>query len=68
MEELGFRRIHVLRRDIGSERPAAEGDDPAARIGDREHDPVAEPVIGHGNVGAVANQPAAFDLVPADTL
>ncbi len=47
-----FRRIEIFRLLLLAERPAAKGDDLAARIGDRKHQPVAEPVIADGDVVA----------------
>jgi hypothetical protein len=45
-EERRVGRVQVLGRDLGRKRPPAECDHPASRVGDREHDPVAEAVIG----------------------
>ena len=52
----------------GAQRAAAEGDDPAPRIRDREHDAVAETVVGDRDVVAVTHQPAGLDLRLADAL
>jgi hypothetical protein len=68
VEEFGLGRVQVLRRNLGRQRPAPEGDDAAARIADRKHDAVAKPVIGNGNVVAVDDQSAGLDLGLADAL
>ena len=60
VEERGLRRIQVFRLGAGLHRPPAEGDDAASAIVDRKHHPVAEPVIGNGDVFAV-DQEARFD-------
>ena len=46
VKERGFRRVQVFCGHVLGQRPAAEGNDLAARIADGEHDPVAETVIG----------------------
>ena len=46
VEERRIAGIEVFRLGVGLQRPAAKGDDPAARVGDREHQPAAESVIG----------------------
>ena len=48
------------------ERPPAEGDDAAAEIGDREHDAVAEAVVGDGDVLAGDQQPRLDHLLLRD--
>ena len=68
MEELGLRRVEVFRRHVGGERPAAEADDAAAEIGDREDHPVAEAVIGDGNIVAGDEQPRLDHLLLRDAL
>ena len=47
VEERRIGAVQVLGGDILLQRPAAEGDGPPARVEDREHDPVAEAVIGN---------------------
>ena len=44
--------LRYLAGDVLLQRAAAEGDDAAAQVGDREHDAVAEAVVGHRNVVA----------------
>ena len=68
MEELGVGRVDVFGRHLGRERAPAEGDDAAARILDREDDPVAEAVVGDGDVGAEDDQTAGLDLRLVDAL
>ena len=46
VEERRIRRVQVLCRNLGAHGPPAEGDDAAAQVADREHDPVAETVVG----------------------
>ena len=46
VEERGLGRVQVLRLLPGGDRSGAEGDRPAAAVADREHDPVAEAVVG----------------------
>ena len=64
MEERRFRRIEVFGGCILLQRPSAEADETAAEIADGEHHPIAEPVIGHGNVIARDQQPG-FDHIVA---
>ena len=45
VEEGRFRRVQVFRRCVLVERPSAERDDSTRPIADREHHPVAEPVV-----------------------
>src|SRR5207245_4639859 len=45
VEERRLRRIHVFPGLVRTHRPTAEGDDPAATVLDRHHEPVPEPVI-----------------------
>ena len=52
VEERRLRRVEIFRRRVLLQRAAAEGDDAAAQIGDREHHAVAEAVEGHRNVVA----------------
>ena len=52
----------------GIERPAAEGDHPAAAIADRKHHPVAKPVISDGNVITSDHQPGFGHLLDCYTL
>ena len=62
------RGIEVLCRLSRIKRPPAEGDDPAPQVADREHDPMAEAVIGYGDVVA-GDQHAGGDQVgEADAL
>ena len=68
MEELGLRRVEVLRRHVGGERPPAEADDAAAEIGDREDDAVAEAVEGDRHVVAGDEEPGGDHLVLGDVL
>ncbi len=60
MEEGRLRRIEILGGSFGIERPAAECDDPALRILDREHDPIAKSVVRAWDVVA-ADQHATLD-------
>ena len=62
-EERRFRRVQVFCRRIGIEGAAAEGDDAAARVADREHDAVAEAVVGDGDVLARHDQPRLLHQV-----
>ena len=57
MEERRVGRIEVFGRHVGAHGAAAEGDDPAAQILDREHDAVAEAVVRHGHVLARDEEP-----------
>ena len=50
VEERRVGRIEVFRRHVGAHGAAAEGDHPAAPVGDREHHPVAEAVVRDGDV------------------
>jgi hypothetical protein len=50
VEERGLRAVQVLGAGGGIHGPAAERDHPAPGVGDREDDPVAEPVIGRAAV------------------
>ena len=68
VEELGLRRIEVFRLGARLHRPAAEGDDPAGAVVDREHHPVAEAVVGHGDPLAVNKQAGLDHLIGADAL
>ena len=57
VEERGLGRVEIfgLRRVVQG--AAAEGDDPAAAIGDREHHAVAETIIGDRDILAVHEEP-----------
>ena len=68
MEELGLRRVQVLRRHVGGERAAAEADDAAAEIGDREDDAIAEAVEGDRHVVAGDEQAGRDHLLLGDVL
>ena len=57
VKERRLRRVEVLRRRVLIERAAAERDDAAAEIGDREHHAVAEAVVRHRDVIAVDQEP-----------
>ncbi len=50
MEERGLGAVQILGLGGGIERTAAEGDHPPAGVGDREHDAVAEAVVGRPTV------------------
>ena len=62
VKERRLRRIEIFRLRVLLERAAAEGDDAAAQIGDREHHAVAEAVERHRNVVA-GDQQAGLDHV-----
>ena len=62
VKERSFRRVHVFRRNVLLHGPAAEGDDPAGAVADREHHPVAELVVGHGDVLPVDQKAALHHL------
>ena len=68
VEELGLRRVEVFRRHVGGERAAAEADDAAAEIGDREDDAVAEAVEGDRHVVAGDEEPGLDHLRLGDVL
>ena len=63
MKERGLGRVQIFRLRIGLHGAAAKGDDAAPRILDREHDAVAKPVIGDGDVVAMAHQSASLHLL-----
>ena len=68
VKERRLRRIQIFGRHVLFERPPAKGDDLAGAVGDGKHHPVAEAVVGHGNVVAV-DQHARFDhLIDAGPL
>jgi cation transport ATPase len=46
VEEAGFRAVQVFGARLRIEGAAAEADQPAAAVGDGEHHPVAEAVVG----------------------
>ena len=50
VEKLSLGRIEVFRLGARLHRPPAEGDDAAGAVVDGKHDPVAEPVVGDGDV------------------
>ena len=52
VEHRGFRRVQVLGLVV-AEHPAAEGDDPAAAVADREDHPIAEAVVALAAVGVL---------------
>ena len=60
VEQRRLGRVQVLRRLVGIERTATEGDGAALEVGDREHHAVAEAVVGDGNV-VTADQHAGLD-------
>ena len=62
VEERGLRRVQVLGRCVRVQRATAEGDDPALGVRDREHDAVAEAVVGDRDIVA-ADQHAGRDHV-----
>ncbi|SSC71237.1 unnamed protein product [Ciceribacter sp. T2.26MG-112.2] len=68
VKELGLRRVHVFGHGIGRHRPAAKRDHLVARGQDREHDTVAEIIVGDGNVRPVPHQAAGLDLLLRHTL
>ena len=50
-------RVEIFGRRVLVERAPAEGDHPPAAVADREHHPVAETVVGHGDVLAMDQKP-----------
>ena len=66
VEERGLRRIEVFRLGACLHRPPAEGDDAAGAVVDRKHDPVAEPVVGDGDVGPMDEEARLDHLIDAD--
>ena len=63
VEDVGVRRVEIFRLRVGRHGAAAEGDDRlVAQVLDREHDPVAEPIVGDGDVRAVDDEPGGLDL------
>ncbi|MNM99697.1 hypothetical protein D3C81_1122640 [compost metagenome] len=50
MENRGFRGVQVL-GFVVAKHPATEGDDPAATVTDREHDPVTEAIVTLAGLG-----------------
>ena len=68
VEERGLRRIEVFRLGARLHRPPAEGDDAAGAVVDRKHHPVAEPVVGDGDVGPMDEQARLDHLLGADAL
>ena len=50
VENWCFRRVQVFRWHILRQGPPAKGNHPAPAIADRKHHPVAETVIGHGDI------------------
>ena len=62
MEERRLRRVEIFRLRVLLERAPAEGDDPAAQVGDRKHHAVAEAVERHRDVVA-GNQQSGLDHV-----
>ena len=68
VEKLGFRRIQVLGAVARVHRPAAEGDAAAARVADREHDPVAENVVRRLALGRGFGKAGGQDQVVGDAL
>ncbi|MCW0450032.1 hypothetical protein NB706_002866 [Xanthomonas sacchari] len=65
VEQRGLRRVQVLGAVVLVEHAAAEGDDPAAAVEDREHHPVAELVVDVAAV-VLGEQPGAVEqLEPA---
>ncbi len=68
VEKRSLGGIEIFRLCARLHRPPAEGDDPAGAVVDREHHPVAEPVVGHGDPLAVNKQPRLDHLIGADAL
>ena len=68
MEERCLGRVEIFGERVLGQRPAAKGDHPPARIADREHHPVAEAVIGDGNVGAADDEARFRHLLDGDAL
>ncbi len=66
VEERRFRGVEVFGRRVLVERPAPERHDPPGEIADRKHHPVAETVIGHGDVVAVDQQPGLDHVLDGD--
>ncbi len=62
VEERRFRRVEIFGRRVGIERTAAERNHPAAEIGDRKHDALAEPVVRHRHV-LTGDEQAGLDHV-----
>ena len=58
VEELGLGRVQVLGAGV-AQRPAAEAHDPAALVGDREHQAVAEMGEGLAALVGLDQSPAA---------
>ena len=53
VEERRLRGIQVFGLNLLLKRPAAEGDDPARPVGDRKDHPIAEAIVGNGDVLSV---------------
>ncbi len=65
VEERGLRRVEVFRLGAGLHRPPAEGNDAPAPVVNRKHHPVAEPVVGHGDVGPMHEEARLDHLLDA---
>ena len=57
MEDRRLGRVEIFRPRLARERPPAESDQPSARILDREHDAVAETVIGRADLSGSISRP-----------
>ena len=68
VEERRLRRVEIFRLRVFLERAAAEGDDAAAQIGDREHHAVAEAVERHRDVVAGDQQPGLDHVLDRDAV
>src|SRR6185437_7140854 len=62
MEERRLRRVEILGRSVLLQRAAAEGDDAAAPVGDREHDAIAEAIVWNRDV-LTGDEKAGLDHV-----
>ena len=63
VEERGLRRIQVFRRDVLLQRAAAEGDNAAAQVGDREHHAVAEAIERQRDIVAGNQEPGLHHVL-----
>ena len=62
VEQLGLRRVQIFRLGCRIERAGAEGDDAAARIDDRDGEPVAEAIVGGAAVLWLDEEPGIEEL------
>ena len=68
VEQPGLRRVEIFRLRRGIERAGAEGDDATARIGDRDGEPVAKPVVGARPSSGLTRRPASSSCGFAEIL